>query len=66
MIKPSTAWMILEPGDEGNHSGGYLVVERIDYVKYLTGQIGELPHRRFILRPEAETHCVYRNRSPYG
>lgn len=63
---PSTQWMILEPDDEGNNTGGYLVVKRTDYVKYLTGKIGELSHRRFVLRPEAEVHCVYLNRGRYG
>jgi hypothetical protein len=58
--------MILKPADEGNNSGGYLVVKRIDYVKYLTGKIGELPHRRFVLYLQAEIHCVYLNRGRYG
>lgn len=62
----ATSHMILGPNDEGNNSGGYLVVRRVDYVEYLTGKISELPHRRFVLKPEAEIHCIHRNRGPYG
>lgn len=56
---------VLAPADEGNFTGGYVVVEHTKYVAYLAGRVGDHEGRKFTFQQEAETHCAYKNLPPF-
>lgn len=61
----TSPWMILAPLAEGNHSYMYLVVERVEYVAYLTGRSASFSSRSFMFKPDAEANCLHRNRQRF-